>query len=371
MELSARRPGPDVVRALALIGVVVMNYHGYLIQRGATSVGDWKYDLFEPWTGPLSTRFAATFVLVAGVGVTLMTKSARGDRLKTAELRLVLLSRGALLYVVGMVFNQMWPGSILPYYGVLFACAAGLFTLRSRTICAIGAAAVLAAWAIQWWAYETRLDGGDTTWLFNPPKWSPSDLVFGMFVNGTHPILPWLAFFCLGIVVGRQIGKPNWRVPVLAVGAGLFTTSALIDRLVSGARADTLFNNNPFDRGVVYVASALGTALRRVRRDRLAGRPLRRESTGRRTPTRRPDVIDPVSAPRVRVRVRGRPVRLGRTCRPRQDADVRRHLLGHCSRRRSGLESRLRTRPRRAGVSRPHVVAKGPLPRQAERTAST
>ncbi len=261
MELSSRRPGPDVVRALALIGVVVMNYHGYLIQRGATSVGDWKYDLFEPWTGPLSTRFAATFVLVAGVGVTLMTKSARGDRLKTAELRLVLLSRGALLYVVGIVFNQMWPGSILPYYGVLFACAAGLFTLRSRTICAIGAAAVLAAWAIQWWAYDTRLDGGDTTWLFNPPKWSPSDLVFGMFVNGTHPILPWLAFFCLGIVVGRQIGKPNWRVPVLAVGAGLFTASALIDRLVSGARADTLFNNNPFDRGVVYVASALGTAL--------------------------------------------------------------------------------------------------------------
>ena len=30
-----RLPGPDVVRAIALIGVVVMNYHGYLIiKRG-------------------------------------------------------------------------------------------------------------------------------------------------------------------------------------------------------------------------------------------------------------------------------------------------------------------------------------------------
>ena len=30
MDLTRRRPGPDVVRAVALIGVVVMNYHGYL-----------------------------------------------------------------------------------------------------------------------------------------------------------------------------------------------------------------------------------------------------------------------------------------------------------------------------------------------------
>ena len=31
---QVRLPGPDVVRAVALIGVVVMNFHGYLILRG-------------------------------------------------------------------------------------------------------------------------------------------------------------------------------------------------------------------------------------------------------------------------------------------------------------------------------------------------
>ena len=66
-----RLPGPDVVRAIALIGVVVMNYHGYLIIKGGERSGGWANDLFDPWTGPLSSRFAATFVLVAGVGVTL------------------------------------------------------------------------------------------------------------------------------------------------------------------------------------------------------------------------------------------------------------------------------------------------------------
>ena len=35
-----RLPGPDVVRAVALIGVVVMNYHGYLILRGGSRGAD-------------------------------------------------------------------------------------------------------------------------------------------------------------------------------------------------------------------------------------------------------------------------------------------------------------------------------------------
>ena len=80
--VSRRLPGPDVVRAVALIGVVVMNFHGYLVldDRNREGVGSgWAAELFNPWTGPLSTRFAATFVLVAGVGVTLLTRSAVGD----------------------------------------------------------------------------------------------------------------------------------------------------------------------------------------------------------------------------------------------------------------------------------------------------
>ena len=31
-------------------------------------------------------------------------------------------------------------------------------------------------------------------------------LLIDVFVNGTHPLLPWLAFFCAGIVLGRMLG---------------------------------------------------------------------------------------------------------------------------------------------------------------------
>ena len=57
-----------------------MNFHGYLILRGGARGDNAVGRFFDPWTGPLSTRFAATFVLVAGVGVTLFTRGAAGGR---------------------------------------------------------------------------------------------------------------------------------------------------------------------------------------------------------------------------------------------------------------------------------------------------
>ena len=44
---------------------------------------------------------------------------------------------------------------------------------------------------------------------------SPRGLLFDMFVNGTHPLLPWLAFLCAGIVLGRHPAHRWWR-PVVA-----------------------------------------------------------------------------------------------------------------------------------------------------------
>ena len=86
-ESNDRLPGPDVVRAVALIGVVVMNYHGYLMFRGQPfAVDDSTLDrFFDPCEGPLSTRFASTFVLTAGVGVTLLTRRVVADRAAGVE----------------------------------------------------------------------------------------------------------------------------------------------------------------------------------------------------------------------------------------------------------------------------------------------
>ncbi len=259
--VAARKPGPDVVRALAMAGVVVMNYHGYLILRGGREDGGALYDLFNPWTGPLSTRFAATFVLTAGVGVTLMTRSSMEDPQRRSEMSWRLVRRGLLLYGVGMVFDFIWSGTILPYYGALFMLAAVLYRLSNWWLAAIGSAAAIAGWGINWWVFERSLDDRDTDWLTNPGPRSPIGLVTDVFVNGTHPLFPWLAFFCAGIVLGRLLDTTWWRPATAMAGFALVTVATLVGLAATGARSNEVLSTHPFDRGLAYTASALGTAL--------------------------------------------------------------------------------------------------------------
>lgn len=263
MDLSARRPGPDVVRAIAMAGVVVMNYHGYLIIRGGDRGDGWAADLFDPWVGPLSTRFAATFVLTAGVGVTLMTERIRlaGTDSEVAALRWRLVRRGLVLYGAGLLVDFIWAGTILPYYGAMFVLASALFTLRSRWVVAIGAASGVAGWAIRWWRLDRTLAGDPPDWLTDPGPRSPVGLVYDVFVNGTHPLLPWLAFLCVGIVLGRVIGTSWWRPAAAGIGLVLYSMANLIGAIVTGERSVVVLSDDPFERGIVYTASALGTAL--------------------------------------------------------------------------------------------------------------
>jgi uncharacterized protein len=261
---ARRHPGPDVVRAIAMFGVVVMNYHGYLIIRGAKRDGGALYDLFDPWSGPLSTRFATLFVLTAGVGVALMTASSIGDPVRTRAMRWRLVRRGLVLYGVGLLFDMIWSGTILPFYGAMFVLAAVLFTFRIRWLVVVAVAAALAGWAIRWWRFEAALDGHDTEWLTNPSARSPRGLVFDVFVNGTHPLLPWLAFFCVGIVLGRLLHTSWWQIAAVAGGFVMFTISKVVDLVALDSSADrvrTLLNDDPFDRGLVYSIGTLGSAL--------------------------------------------------------------------------------------------------------------
>jgi len=263
---SARLHGPDVVRAVALIGVVVMNYHGYLILRSfdsgtATPRTGWLEELFDPWTGPLSTRFAATFVLVAGVSVTLLTRRAIGDPARVSEMRWRLVRRGLLLYVLGLVLDEIWPGTIIVYYGAMFVLAAVIFTWRSRWILAVGAGAAVAAASIRIWEFERNRNGHSTAWLTNPSEDSARRYIFDLFVNGTHPLLPWFAFLCAGIVLGRVLETSRWRLAAAGVGVVLLTLSSILSGAATTGVASIAVSLDPSDRGLNYVASALGSAL--------------------------------------------------------------------------------------------------------------
>jgi uncharacterized protein len=264
-----RLVGPDVTRGVALIGVVVMNYHGYLNGVGAAPDDAWYQSMFDPWKGALSTRFAATFVTVAGVGITLLTRRsvASGDHAAISDDRWRLTRRGVLLYLVGLVLNWVWGGTILFFYGAFFVLGALLFTLRSRVVLIIGAVAALSAAGIRWWA-ETRIqDGHSVAWLLSPSTFatrSPRGLLFDTFINGTHPVLPWLSFLCAGIVLGRHLAQLP-RLALIAGGAALTALTYAISHLVRSGSDDPVtqivFSTRYTDRGLLYTFGTLGTSV--------------------------------------------------------------------------------------------------------------
>lgn len=266
---QSRRHGPDVVRAIALIGVVVMNYHGYLILRGAEPGDGVLVDVFDPWTGPLSSRFAATFVLVAGIGVTLMTQrvmsevadGAEGAAERLVEMRWRLARRGLMLYVLGELLDLIWRGTIIVYYGALFVLAAVLFRLTTRALVAVGAIAALSAWALNVWMAQRDLDGESVEWITDPGPGSVRGVAFDLFVNGTHPLLPWLTFFCAGMVLGRLLDARGVRAACAGLGMSMLGLSLMLDSVADTPFQRAVLSNDPFDRSAVYVVSALGTAL--------------------------------------------------------------------------------------------------------------
>jgi uncharacterized membrane protein YeiB len=244
-----------------------MNYHGYMILLGDQVGESTVNQLFDPWMGPLSTRFAATFVLIAGMGITLMTNRGRtsGDRLRRSLDRWTLVRRGFLLYAFGFVFEWIWSGTILFFYGAFFIVGALLFTLRTRWLVLIGLLAALAAAALQWWAFDTDRD---TTWLFGgwyaPGQYrSPRRLLFDTFVNGTHPLLPWLAFLCAGMAIGRYLPlRSALRHGLAWLGVLMVMATYLVKYLF----ADTplrarLLATDPYSRSLNYTVCALGSAI--------------------------------------------------------------------------------------------------------------
>jgi uncharacterized protein len=270
--------GIDVTRGVALIGVVVMNYHGYLNGTDAMGAKNWAGRLFNPWIGVLSTRFAATFVTVAGIGITLLTRRsvASGDDEAVGVDRWRLRRRGLLLLAVGYVFDWIWAGSILPFYGLYFLIASFMFTWRARSLIISGSTAALLSAGLQVWNQQRLLDGRAELWFLGEPTGggmrSPRNLATELLLRGTHPLVPWLAFLVMGMLLGRALRDfDRLRRRLIAAGLALLAGGYAISTITRLATADSdsrlathlrhVTLTDPFARSLLYVMTALGSSL--------------------------------------------------------------------------------------------------------------
>lgn len=195
---QSRIIGYDFARALAVLGMVIVNFK--LVMHASNAGPKWL-----TWSvSLLEGRAAAMFVILAGIGLSLLSTRARhsdsNDQKRQTQVQI--LKRGLFLFVFGVLYSPIWPADILHFYGLYLSIAALLLYVPDRQLL--------------WWAggfiatftvmilvfnYET---GWDWDTLEYTDFWTFSGMLRHMFFNGFHPVFPWTAFVMIGMWLGRQ-----------------------------------------------------------------------------------------------------------------------------------------------------------------------
>lgn len=194
--MSQRIMGFDIARSLAIFGMVFVNFKIVLYAEQGSQ-----------WLGTLVSflegRASALFVVLAGIGLALMTNKARLSQTPKLiqEKRWSIIKRGLLLIMIGLAYTPIWPADILHFYGFYFLIAAFLFTASERTLWLyllgfVGSFLVLFTTLNydQHWDWET---------LTYHHFWTIDGMIRHIFFNGFHPVIPWAAFLLLGLYLGR------------------------------------------------------------------------------------------------------------------------------------------------------------------------
>lgn len=193
---SVRIPGIDLARALAVIGMIIVNFKVVFGENG------WSW--VKSFANAFDGKAAATFVVLAGVGLALMTNSALtnndSQKLKTVRIRIV--KRALFLFIVGISYIVIWPADILHFYGVYMLIILLLLSSNEKTILiSVIALILLYLLLISFCNYETGWNYDTLEYL---DFWTFNGFFRNLFFNGFHPVIPWAAFMLFGFWFGKQ-----------------------------------------------------------------------------------------------------------------------------------------------------------------------
>jgi uncharacterized protein len=264
---AQRVVGYDVARSLAILGMIVV--HFCLVAAKDLERPRWMAVVFEFLDG----RAAATFVVLAGVGITMMSRRAvaSGDAVQIADVRRRLFRRGLFLLAIGFINLTIWQGDILRVYGVSLLLAARLLRASARTLLllavAFAAVFVLLMFVVDFdknWDWKT---------LTYHDLWTPSGVIRNLFYDGFRSVFPWTGLMLYGMWLGRlnlTTARPAGRVLLIAVAAT--ACAAAVSRLIvwwlTSRRnphidletAKALFGTDSMPALPLFLITAVGTA---------------------------------------------------------------------------------------------------------------
>ena len=226
--MNRRIAGYDFARSLAVFGLVVANFSG--------NVGHadfhWLYTFIQ-------SGATATFILLAGVGVSLLTQLVRttNGTPGIADSRKRLIKRAAFLIVVGICCNLIWYADVLHLYGISIAIGS-LLIAPNRWLWSLAFIFVLTCAAFIFFLfdyYEVVDEAIRNNW--NVPSdsdpWTVKGIVLRFYLSGLHSIFKWITFLLIGMWLGqRNVHNPETRRKVFFGGIAVALISECIPLVI-------------------------------------------------------------------------------------------------------------------------------------------
>lgn len=182
-----------MARALAIVGMVMVHF-----ARFDVNVDEASGFLYETSHG----RASILFIVLAGIGVSLLAGDRSEARLRGTSVRL--LYRAAVLLPMGLALQALETrvAVILQYYAVFFLIAAPATRLRDRWLLRgslIAAIATPVLYLMGWFWRPDWYSPGPS-----PGVTEPVDLVRDLLLTGYYPAVVWTAPLLFGMWLGRR-----------------------------------------------------------------------------------------------------------------------------------------------------------------------
>lgn len=211
--------GLDAARGVALLGMFV----AHTVATSGESVVD--------------GRSAILFATVAGASLGLITGGPNAPALRGGA-RLAVLVRGSVLVLLGFaltVFVRPPIAVILDYYGFAFLLLIGLLFVRRWVLAVIAVAAAVIAPPV-----VGLIESATTVGQLG----APVGLFARWLVFGEYPMLVWVAFLLIGVILARSDLRDRLTASFACVGGALAATlgyagAALIPGVTAAAHSNS------------------------------------------------------------------------------------------------------------------------------------
>lgn len=234
-SMNNRIVGFDLARAYAIFGMFIVNFNTVFGSHNDNSLPGKLLALFNG-------NSSSTFVILAGMGVSLMTNRATYQPEEKRRLQSIIIKRSWFLFFSGLFLFLWWPADILHFYGGYMHLAALILFSPKKYYLLLAALAIVVFHTL--FLFIPFENGWNFDTLQYTDFWTLNGFFRNTFYNGWNSIFPWIAYFLFGMWLGRL----DWqdfaiRKKLFLYGFLLFSATELLQlsASTSGLHKDLIF----------------------------------------------------------------------------------------------------------------------------------